>query len=391
MKRKLIFAAALFLTLSLSAQTSQISKFIKGNIADKTSAVKESSGADAVWLCNKAIDFLLDSREVLGTDRELDGLAVAAILSYPQEYISGSQDSSKDQILKNFMSVFEAFDASPNVQITVISKLNSLAKDLDVSPFVVKLNLLLYKDFSIDTDISVLKSVINFLSIHGDNNSFKVVYSLWASHQFKTLENELQNAVISLIPVSMNEALAVSKNNNLDVVTDFFNLIYANKSKINENSFCLFAENVLSNTIILVNKTQNISSAVTDVQIKCVQALGEYKWTRASDVVLDYFKLSKELYDRNELDENHFVSVICCLSDTAPLDSVPALIEYLEFLNAKVEKYEPVSDSVALAVINTLGAIGDKSAFDALLGVTYFTYPQNVLSAARDALSALRW
>ena len=171
----------------------------------------------------------------------------------------------------------------------------------------------------------------------------------------------------------------------------FFNLIYANKSKINENSFSQLAENVLSNSILMVKRNQKTVSSVTEMQIQCVQVLGEYKWTRASGIVLEFFDLARLLYNQKDLEEDSFVKVITALGTTAPLDAVPALIEYLESLNAKVERFDSVSENVTLAVIKTLGAIGDKSAFDSLLAVTYYSYPQSVLSAARDALSNLRW
>ena len=56
-----------------------------------------------------------------------------------------------------------------------------------------------------------------------------------------------------------------------------------------------------------------------------------------------------------------------------------------------LEKGNSVSSEIALAVINTLGAIGDKAAFDSLLAVTYLNYEESVLTAAREALSGLRW
>ena len=50
-----------------------------------------------------------------------------------------------------------------------------------------------------------------------------------------------------------------------------------------------------------------------------------------------------------------------------------------------------MSENLVLAIIKSLGAIGDKNAFDALLGVTYFEYSDSVIAAARDALAKLKW
>lgn len=395
MKKYFIFVLTFFAVSFVFAQNKNTSKgvekFLKGNIQDKTAAVREASEQDAVWLCEKAVSFILDSKEILGNDRELDGLAVAAILSYPQSYVRSASDSLKEKILGDFITLFESFSSSPNVQVTVISKLNSLSRDLKLTQFIKKLNSILSDENLLEKDSSVIKSVINFLSIHGDSESFNLAYELWNNEKYLSFIRELENAIVSLMPVSMNEAVKLIENGSLESVVDFYNLIKRNKNRINANYFCLLAENVLSKTILLVRKSQSSTVSVNEVQISCVQVLGEYKWSRASSVVINYFDLARSLYTSGNLSEEDFIKVIVSLGETAPLDAVPALIEYLEVLNLRVEKSEAVSEDVALGVINTLGAIGDKSAFDSLLGVTYYNYSQTVLAAARDALSALRW
>lgn len=370
-----------------------VEKFIKGNLKDKTEAVRESSGNEAVWLCDKAISFVIESKQVLNDDRELDGLAVAAVLSFPNDFVRNAGENVREIIVKEYVNVFDSFNSSPNVQITVISKMNTLSKELDLLPFVKSLNKMLSSNNIYDIDISVIKSAVNFLSLYGNNESFICAYNLWNSRGFESIKSEVETMLISLLPVSMNEAVAITKSPSLERVSSFFNLVNTNKSKIFENSFCELAENVLFNTILLVRKNQKSIAGVTEVQIECVKVLSESKWTRASSVVLEYFEYTKNLFesDTNMISESDFVTVINALSDTSPFESVPALIDYLGTLNARVEKFEDVSNEVALAVINTLGAIGDKTAFDTLLGVTYFAYPQEVLSAARDALSGLKW
>lgn len=395
MKKYFIFVSIFFTATLVFAQnkntSKSVEKFLKGNIQDKTVAVREASDDDAVWLCDKAVSFILDSKEILGNDRELDGLAVAAILSYPQSYVRTVSDSSKENLLNDFITLFESFSSSPNVQVTVISKLNSLSRDLRLTPFIKKLNRILSEESLLEMDTSVVKSIINFLSIHGDSESFSLAYNLWCNERYLGFIRELENAVVSLLPVSMNDAVKIVENSTQEEIIEFYNLLKRNRNRINANYFCLLAENVLSKTILLVRKSQSSTSAVNEVQISCVQVLGEYKWSRASRVVIDYFDLARSLYASGNLSEEDFIKVIVSLGETAPLDAVPALIEYLEVLNLRVEKSEAVSEDVALGVINTLGAIGDKSAFDSLLGVTYYNYPQTVLAAARDALSALRW
>ena len=97
------------------------------------------------------------------------------------------------------------------------------------------------------------------------------------------------------------------------------------------------------------------------------------------------------MFDNNVIDEDSFAKVITSMADISPIDSVNTLCSLLEEYNNRKEKNEKVPDSVVRAVINTLGAIGNKSAFDYLLAVTYLSYPEEVLAAAREALAGLRW
>ena len=86
LKKIFLILLILILTSGLFANTNKI-KFIKGNLNDKTVAVKEASGDEENWLCEQSLDFILTNKEILGNDRELDGLAVATVLSFNSAYI----------------------------------------------------------------------------------------------------------------------------------------------------------------------------------------------------------------------------------------------------------------------------------------------------------------
>ena len=67
------------------------------------------------------------------------------------------------------------------------------------------------------------------------------------------------------------------------------------------------------------------------------------------------------------------------------------LSSYLDFLNKSMESDNAPVEAVVLSVIHALGGLGDKTAFDYLLYVTYLDYPQEVTDAARTALAQLKW
>ena len=389
MKRILGILFIFTTSISVFAQTSKI-KFVKGNIADKTAAVREAKDSDAEWITDQALAFCLENKELLGNDRELDGLAVAAILSYSPEKIKKQTDSKKQKITDNLISLFTAFNKSSTVQIAVISKAVNLKDSLPTVSFTALLNSYLKTSDVKKADSGVFKASIGALGTIGNSESFKILYGFLNDSAYSAYKKEIEEATIALIPNAMDEVIALVKGSDLNRITSIFALVQKN-SQISKKNLCEIAENMLSESILLIDNSSGNSAENIKFQISLLNILSENNWTRASSVALSAFEVSKVQYEKNNMSAEQFKTVISSLRNVAPLDAVAPLISYLEELNSHTEKGDSVSSEIALAVINTLGAIGDKAAFDSLLAVTYLNYEESVLTAARDALSGLRW
>ena len=388
---------SLILILSLSVlnvfaqnKGKNIIKFIKGNISDKTAAVREANEDEAAILSNKAIDFCLENKEVLGNDRELDGLAVAAVFSISPEYLKLFTDENKNQLSNKFIMLFNEFNSSNTVKIAILSKMLALKDTIPVTGFVKTLNEFIINSEINDVDSGVFKNVLNELSFIGNNETFLILYNLIEDKKYSNYSNEIKDTVSTLIPYSMNEILGIIHNGNANTLRTVSALTKKN-TKIPTNYLCEISENVLSKSILLSDSSSKISEADTFVQLDALKILSDNKWTRAQATVLSYFENTKTRYESKISDESTFEIVISSLNNIAPIASVPKLISYLEELNGRTENGNKVSQKIVLAVIKTLGAIGDKSAFDSLLAVTYLNYDESVLAAAREALSGLRW
>lgn len=388
---------SLILILSLSVlnvfaqnKGKNIIKFIKGNISDKTAAVREATEDEAAILSNKAIDFCLENKEVLGNDRELDGLAVAAVFSISPEYLKLFTDENKNQLSNKFIMLFNEFNSSNTVKIAILSKMLALKDTIPVTGFVKTLNEFIINSEINDVDSGVFKNVLNELSFIGNNETFLILYNLIEDKKYSNYSNEIKDTVSTLIPYSMNEILGIIHNGDANTLRTVSALTKKN-TKIPTNYLCEISENVLSKSILLSDSSSKISEADTFVQLDALKILSDNKWTRAQATVLSYFENTKTRYESKISDESTFEIVISSLNNIAPIASVPKLISYLEELNGRTENGNKVSQKIVLAVIKTLGAIGDKSAFDSLLAVTYLNYDESVLAAAREALSGLRW
>ncbi len=375
--------------LYAQTQTSRI-KFIKGNIADKTAAVKEATDTDAEWISNQSIDFCLENKEILGNDRELDGLAVAAILSYSSDTVKKLTDLKKQKLSNNLIALFNSFNKSNTVQIAVISKIVSLKEVLSTESFTTILNNYLNNSDIKSADSGVFKTAVSALETIGNEESFIILYKFLNDNSYAAYKNEIEKTTIALIPNAMDEVIGLIKGSDMKKIASVFELVQKNE-QISKKNLCEISENVLSESILLIDNSSGIPAENISVQLTALNILNENNWTRASDVALSYFQVSKELYEKRDLNSEQFATVILSLRNIAPLDAISPLISYLEELNDLTQNGNNVSSDIVMSVINTLGAIGDKSAFDSLLAVTYLSYDESVLAAAQKALSGLRW
>ena len=389
MKKTLSLVFLMAAVISAYAQSSKI-KFIKGNIADKTAAVREAGDSDAEWISEQAVAFCLENKELLGNDRELDGLAVAAILSYSPETVKRQSDEQKQKLTDNFISLFTEFNKSSTVQIAVISRIVALKDSVPSQSFTALLNSYLKTTDVRNADSGVFKACIGALESIGNNESFKILYGFLNNTSYSAYKKEIEKTTIALIPDAMDEVIALINGSDLKKINSIFELAQKN-SQISKKNLCEISEKVLSESILLLDNSSETSAETIKLQLTALNILSENNWTRASASALSYFDLSKKLYEKKNMNEEQFTTVITSLRSIAPLNAVTPLISYLEELNGRTENGTPVASEIALALINTLGAIGDKAAFDSLLAVTYLNYEESVLTAAREALSGLRW
>ena len=113
--KKIIFGLLLLTIISPVFSQSLQKKFIKGNIADKTNAVREASGSEALWLTMQSLNFILDNKDYLVSDRDFDGFALATILSINNEYINSLYEMEKQELLFQLIEIFNVFFILPNI------------------------------------------------------------------------------------------------------------------------------------------------------------------------------------------------------------------------------------------------------------------------------------
>lgn len=384
-----LFYIIIFITPLFSKEgTPNQKKFIKGNITDKAVAVREASETEVVELSKNAIQFAINYREILGPDRDLSALAVSGVLSLPANYIKNLSIEEKQEITSEFYQLFSLF-SDETLKIAVLNRISVL--QLPSSDFAVLLNDYIKNKNFLESTSAFAKAVLTTLGTIGNKESFSILFSLLNDARYSNYNNEIKSSVIQLIESSSQEVISFIQSGNTEECRKLFDLCIKNEK--NSNIFkANIAENILLRTISIIENSDSIDENLISLQLDAFNVIVELKSTRASKTVMKYFGIEKKLYDNKKVSDKDLSLVISNLPKIAPLDCVVELSSYLQQINKQKEVDLNIpSESVILSIITSLGEIGDKNSFDALLSVTYYNYSDSIIKAARDALAGLKW
>ena len=365
-------------------------QFVKGAIADKTAAVRESWGEDAAFLSKQAIDFALEHKALLGDDRDLDALALAGVLALPADSVASLDYVSRQALSEKLVKLFSLF-SSDTVRIAIINKIASLRDSLPMEPCIVLLNDYLANAAPSAGENGVVKAAVRTLGEIGDSRSFSVLFACRRRQKWPEYGKDIDDAIAVLADKSLPQVIDIIREGNVKSdIRPLFDALIKNE-KISPVFKSEIAENVLSETIYIANNASSITRETVGLQVDALDVIVQNKWTRSAPAVLSFFDLAEREYQAGVMIDGEFVKAINAVAEIAPVDASSRLASYLAALNRQTESGAKVSETIALAVIGALGRIGNKSSFDTLLYVTYVSYPESVIAAARDALARLKW
>ena len=365
-------------------------QFVKGAIADKTAAVRESSGEDAAFLSKQAIDFALEHKALLGDDRDLDALALAGVLALPADSVASLDYVSRQALSEKLVKLFSLF-SSDTVRIAIVNKIASLRDSLPMEPCIVLLNDYIANAAPAAGENGVVKAAVRTLGEIGDSRSFSVLFACRRRQKWPEYGKDIDDAIAVLADKSLPQVIDIIREGNVKSdIRPLFDALIKNE-RISPVFKSEIAENVLSETIYIANNASSITRETVGLQVDALDVIVQNRWTRSAPAVLSFFDLAEREYQAGVMTDGEFVKAINAVAEIAPVDASSRLASYLAALNRQTESGAKVSETIALAVIGALGRIGNKSSFDTLLYVTYVSYPESVIAAARDALARLKW
>ena len=125
------------------------------------------------------------------------------------------------------------------------------------------------------------------------------------------------------------------------------------------------------------------------LRYESIRMLTKLPWATATQDVIEHLDQTLEERTLGIGRTSHVLEAIQSLGAIGTHEAAVRLALYLDLLNSDVERGKSVEDEVVLAVIQSLGDLGDKVAFDHLLYAGYLDYSDSVKKAARDSLNRL--
>ncbi|MBR2362133.1 MAG: hypothetical protein IKA80_05760 [Spirochaetaceae bacterium] len=365
--------------------------FITGSVADKTALMKSlvidvDTPELVANLPELSLEFLQEQVPIIGTDAGMKELALATI---PVLKVSTQRQGA---LLWN---IFGLLDDS-QVRVAVLETMTATAavnKRL-MSPYLEGVHTFVAESVaSGDGNLAPSLVAVNFLGKMADPSSFEILFRLLNSGGNAQLNQAIESSLSEVIPSSQAALLRYISQNSYSMAEKYRLLLLVQK---NETISPLFkaevAEKALSSTTINIGDISKMAPEAISLQLAAVEQIADSMWSRAAETVANYFLMAQEQLEKGLITSQQFLTVVDCLETLATTRSVSALMEYLGVLNtAAAQDVASVNHEVLLAVIESLGALGDKAAFDNLLYVTYLPYPETITTAARTALAGLKW
>ena len=358
--------------------------FAAGNLADKILAIEKAS-----FLKEAGCLVFLDSLEFISDNAELlcDN---GQMLQLAEKTLSNAVYIKKSEAIPFIETAFTSFKGD-EIRIKALKALaDNGEKNLSTIELLNRSTFTALKAYP-SVSKEFISALVNVLYLANETSSFDVMFECAAS-------DFLEESIKSKAKEFISNRAEDYKSKLLKIISDDIPerrllalTIILNDEKKSDFLKAEIAEKALANTIKEEGITGSDKETIIQIQLEALQELRRVSWTRSAALVTQLFECAKTEYEEGLINEDDFSSVIFGLQELAAVNAGKMLSSYLAELNEQTENGNSCSKTVVLAVINALGLLGDKTAFDNLLYVSYIGYPEEIIEASRNALARLKW
>ncbi|MFI3256748.1 MAG: hypothetical protein R3Y36_00440 [Spirochaetales bacterium] len=357
-----------------------IKEFVSGNIREKIICIDSAydSGENYDTLLSAALDFIIVRYALLSEDSDFMELAQSVVQKSTADELLPSLEilfalTDNPDLKKDFLTVFLSAGGQNS---EIVNLVNIYAEEL-------------LAENTAENDAMLLLTV-QALGNFADISSFSVLFDCYAYSENKEISDAAAVVLDSFVGQYENQVRKI-----ISAGTDrekYFILQLVLKNNQNSDFFkAEMSEKALETTINTIGDISSVNNYTIALQMAAIRELQRISWTRSGDLITQFFLVAKEEFEAELLTPEQFSEVIFVFARLSSRDASDYLSACLEEFNMLQEENISYSKPVVLAVIQSLGLLGNKVAFDPLLYATYLDYSEDIILAARDALAALKW
>lgn len=361
--------------------------FVIGSLEMKIQILQDtgkSASRELGPLYLQAVDFVLANHPLLADEPRYRVLAVSALDLLRAAGFSAARDSVWDLF---------ATDGSSEVRAACLRCLGVIARG---DPGIVRnINLWLQSQNAAlqagqAPDEAVAAAAVQALSALGDPSSFAILFStmnLRYSAETTGLAREALQSIPGDYPALF---LEVMRNSPLPEKLAALELALG-AGRLSESDKGRIAESALEAGLHSAAEDGPSRTAARELRFLAARALSQRTWSKATPLAIEHFDAVLLEYERGQTDRQYFLEAVELLGNCGTHEAAVRLTQYLILLNAYTERLRQSDGEIVLAVIQGLGKLGDKVAFDDLMHVEYLDYSIEIKAAARKVRSSLRW
>ncbi len=396
MKRALCYLIVLVVPLvSLQAQeASRILDTYRRNFAIASLDVKiqilqdAASGknaADMGPLYEQALQFVTDNGGLVATDMRFNQLAGMAaeqvgLVKYSQSRASlwklFQVTSNTDVLQRAAVALGEISAGDPEI----IGDLNNYVDTQNK----------VFAGSGSQVDMIVLGACIQALGKLGDPSSFPVLFTAMNVGYSDRITALARNGLLSIKGDLGAMLTGVIKDRPLNEKRLALQMAL-DTDKLQSDQKAQVAQLALDVSLHTSSADTTVRAAYRDMRFVAARALGDRKWAPAAPLLIEHLDTTIGEFDKGLVDTNHLLDAIDELAATGTHDAAVRLTQYLVLVNSYTDKGKAYDEKVVTTILNGLGNLGDKVAFDDLMYTQYLNYPATVKKAARAALDKLKW
>lgn len=393
MMKKIIFSLV-FLSLILVSVSAQQDgsvteafkrNYTRGSLSTKIQVLQDSVSypdEDMSSLYIQSLDFVIRNAPQLVNDalsRELAALTVRLI--------------GVAKVEEAALSLWELFRdySEPSVQLEVLSTLGEIAKEntrivTALTQWVDGRNNLFRAGREVELEL--LGEALTSLGKLGAESSFSAIFTSAMMAYPLDIRTKAEAALHLVKGDYRHMVVSVLEDNPLPEKNFGLNFVIG-EDEISSEEKAWIAKAALEIALTITANTVDEQDELLAFRRNAVKLLMDTTTEYAVPPLIKYFDDTLLAWERDFVPKSDLLQAINALGSTGSPEAAERLTLYIELLNLYTENGQAVDEAVIIAVIENLGVLGDKIAFDYLLYVRYLNYSDTVKRAARDALDSL--